>query len=180
MGVSASASEIRNPVLASNPNKVAYVRARSRSPVTGRSCAAASTNARDLRVGIDVRHETTVHGTEEARRSNLRPGIELGAVLHERPERLEPAGPRQSGAPPRALRPAHRHGDGERTPMARLIGEPGERAQLPSVDPQVESHGSPGGEVRVDQRLHRGRGAHDTPPGHGAATVANCGRSIFV
>jgi hypothetical protein len=44
-GVSASASDIRNPVLASNPNNVAYVRARSRSPVTGRSCAAALTNA---------------------------------------------------------------------------------------------------------------------------------------
>jgi hypothetical protein len=64
--------------------------------------------------------------------------------------------------------------------MARLIGEPGEGEQLPSSDSQVESHRSPGGEVRVDQRLHRGRGSHDTPPGHGAATLANWGRSIFV
>ena len=45
VGVSASASEIRSPVLASNPNKVPYVCARSRSPVTGGSCAAAATSA---------------------------------------------------------------------------------------------------------------------------------------
>ena len=59
--------------------------------------------------------------------------------------------------------------------MPRPIGEASERAQLPAVNPQGESHRSPGGEVRVDQRLHRGRGSHDTPPGHGAATLANCG-----
>jgi hypothetical protein len=64
--------------------------------------------------------------------------------------------------------------------MARLIGEPGERDQLRSGDTQVKSHGSPRREIGFDQRLHRGRRAHDTPPGQGAATVANCGRSIFV
>ena len=64
--------------------------------------------------------------------------------------------------------------------MARLIGEPSEGEQLPSGDRQVESHGSPDREVRVDLRLHGEGGFHDTPPGQGAATVANCGRSIFV
>jgi len=64
--------------------------------------------------------------------------------------------------------------------MARVIGEPGEREQLRSGDPQVKPHGPPGREVGFDERLHRGRRAHDTPAGQGAATVANCGRSIFV
>ncbi len=64
--------------------------------------------------------------------------------------------------------------------MARVIGEPSEAEQLPSGDPQVKPKGSPGRQVGVDPRVHRGRGAHDTPPGHGAAMVANCGGSIFV
>ena len=45
-GAVAAVSRIRNPVLASSPNSVVYVRGRRRRPVTGRSCAAASSNAR--------------------------------------------------------------------------------------------------------------------------------------
>jgi hypothetical protein len=64
--------------------------------------------------------------------------------------------------------------------MARLLGEASKRAQLQAINPEVESHGSPGCQVGIDQRLHRRPGAHSTPPGHGVATLANCGRSIFV
>ena len=64
--------------------------------------------------------------------------------------------------------------------MARLVGESGKREQLPSSDPEVEPHGPPRREIRLYLCLHRGDGAHDRPPGHGAATVANWGRSSFV
>jgi hypothetical protein len=80
----------------------------------------------DLCFGIDVRDEPAVNWTKEVGRHDLRPGLELGAEFHKGPEHLEPPGPRQPRGPSCALGPAHRHGDGERTLMARVIGEPGE------------------------------------------------------
>ena len=64
--------------------------------------------------------------------------------------------------------------------MTLVVGESGERAQLPFVNPQIKPHGSPSDEVGVDLLVERGHRAHATPPGQGAATVASWCRSSFV
>ena len=55
-------------MLASNPNKVAYVRGAQPQPRDRPELRRGLEQRSDLRLGIDVRDETAVHGTEEAGR----------------------------------------------------------------------------------------------------------------